>query len=321
MSGLPTLVKTWQLAHTTILTQGSSTLNMQHTMRVGLVNALLGLATNPPVVKGSSDGTTAAMDNTNRWTTDAKLVWAATGTNHSWIVLQFAPGWQMLIDLNATSIGTLTVSVSASAGFTGGSITTAPVASDSWSSPFNGAWTNTTSDTQRIAHIWMPTDGSAFRALVYKANLLESFFQYETPISTTTGWTGPMVGVGLSLSLLQKPTFSDVAGGAFAYQGKGPNTPFFMSFELTAEGSGSSGAVCQIQTTANGIDGSWPFSTIGIYSNTSNNVGLHGRLVDCWFGSVTRNTGDMYPLTGASQFVTIGNFIWPWDGTATLVVA
>lgn len=39
-------------------------------------------------VVGSSDSTTAGMDATDRWTADNKLVWAAGGVAHSWIVLK-----------------------------------------------------------------------------------------------------------------------------------------------------------------------------------------------------------------------------------------
>lgn len=319
---LPTLLKTWQLAHTTIPTQGSSLANMQHTLRVGIVNVLLAMTTNPPTVKGSSDSTTAAMDNTNRWSADNKLVWANAGSAHSWIVLQFLNGWQMMIDLSNTTTTIMTVFYSPSAGFTGGSTTAAPTATDQFASPFGTTWMNTSTDTQRVCHVWMPTDATGFRVLVYKTNILESYWQIETPVNTTTGWVTPMVAFVGAFTLLQKPLYGDLSQGTgFTYQGKGPNSPFFVAFELTTEGAGTSGAIGQVQTTANGIDGSWPMTTIGIYTTTTANVGLQGRLADCWFGSTTRNTGDFYPSGVTNQFVQIGNLIWPWDGTTTLVTA
>lgn len=62
-----------------------------------LVDASIGGAW---TVVGSSDGTTAGLDATNRWTDITKVIRAAAGVAHSWIVLQNATlGCYLLIDL------------------------------------------------------------------------------------------------------------------------------------------------------------------------------------------------------------------------------
>ncbi len=87
---------------------------------------------------GSSDGaTTGALDAVNRWSAYTNLVWAAAGTNHSWIVLQSPAGYptashllQLLIACSpstGTNVHMINMSVTTN-GYTGGSLTADPTA-------------------------------------------------------------------------------------------------------------------------------------------------------------------------------------------------
>lgn len=82
---------------------------------------------------GSSDGVTAGLDGTDRWTTTftpSKIVGAASGTAHSWIALREATsGYDIVIDTNSVGIGTVGLyATKSSTGLTGGSTTTRPAA-------------------------------------------------------------------------------------------------------------------------------------------------------------------------------------------------
>ena len=109
-------------------------------------------------VVGSSDGTTAALDGVDRWTTTfdaSKLVRAATGTAHSWIVLQNSTsGIQMCIDLNGTNSGQCAIIYTRSAfPFSGGNTTTRPTAAanNEWQSGLSrGSSPDTTTQGGRI---------------------------------------------------------------------------------------------------------------------------------------------------------------------------
>lgn len=85
---------------------------------------------------GSSDGVTANMTGTDLWTNafDAsKIVQAANGVAHSWIVLQnVAAGIYLCIDCNSATTTTAGFIWSKSA-FSGGTNLTRPTASNSWS--------------------------------------------------------------------------------------------------------------------------------------------------------------------------------------------
>lgn len=99
MALLPTPAKTHQWDHTTVTGQGSTAADLKRGLRTAIVDKLLAKASGAPTCKGSSNGTTAAMDNTNRWASDADLVWNTAGNAHSWIVLQFGAAFYLCLDL------------------------------------------------------------------------------------------------------------------------------------------------------------------------------------------------------------------------------
>lgn len=316
--GLPTPAKTWQFAHTTVPALGTGLQDLQRGMRVGIVNALLGM-TGAPSVSGSSDGTTAALDATNRWTGDVALVWATSGTPHSWIVLRFSTLYYLLIDLNSGSSASISAYLSF-AGFTGGSTTNRPTATDeaqiigTGGSP--GGWVNSGADAQRVWHVMMPTDSSGVRVLMYTGNVQESFWLFGKAVNTVSGWTHPIYGVIHFSSLLDGfGTYSNLFNAANV-TAVGPTTP--MSMFVTSEAT-SSGALGSVQTTVNDLDGGYVIATPGLYSTTVGSVGRHGQIEDLWWGSTTPATGDTYPSGGSATFLQAGDMVFPWDGTALTI--
>lgn len=80
-------------------------------------------------VLGSSDGTTASIsDAVDRWTDYTKVVCAASGSSHSWILLHNATlGFDLLIDANnSTTNLRIAATKTSDAVFTGGSTTVGP---------------------------------------------------------------------------------------------------------------------------------------------------------------------------------------------------
>jgi hypothetical protein len=104
---------------------------------------------------GSSDSVTAAMDGTNRLLANANWVRASAGTAHSWIVLKspttgFGPApVYILLDYSTGSNDTVAVAYS-KLGFTGGSTTAAPTATDEFAIGLNST-----------PQSWQFNDGSA----------------------------------------------------------------------------------------------------------------------------------------------------------------
>jgi hypothetical protein len=98
-----------------------------------LGGATLGLWTH----EGSSDGVTAGFDATNRFLAvydQSKIVRGASSSARSWIVLKSPVGlgpWYVLLDYNTSNDYQINVTFSKSP-FSGGSTTSLPTASNSW---------------------------------------------------------------------------------------------------------------------------------------------------------------------------------------------
>lgn len=316
---LPILAKTWQQAHNAIAAQGSGTTDLQRGLRVGIVNALLGFGT-PPTVVGSSDSSTSNMTGTNLWTADNKLVWGAGA--HSWIVLKFgSTKFHLCIDLNSASVGQITAVVTTDvAGFaTGGTTSARPTATNEVPLISVGSWVNVVSDVQRVWHVWMPTDSSALRVVMFQGNVMESWWLVEIPTNASVNWSLPIVAqLHFASTLDGWPTYGNLYTASAGVNAKGPSGAFTTGF--TSEGIGGS-AIGQTQTIVNGIDGGYSMMPIGLYSSTVNSTGRHGTLEDLWWGSTFPSTGDFYPGDASRQFVHIGDLVYPWDATATLQTA
>lgn len=129
-------------------------------------------------VRSASNGTAAGNnDNTERIAARADLVWATSGTAHSWWHAQWgSSGIHVLLDWNtgATDGSTMAVYISVNGfgtanGGTNGTTTNRPTATDECCiSPTAGTavqWTKTTSE-DRILSVMMSSDGEVIRAFV-----------------------------------------------------------------------------------------------------------------------------------------------------------
>ena len=138
---LPTLDKTWQFSVNNRIAADSTTTggandgtNDRKNLLLGIKNALIGFASNPWTVSGSSGAVagTGAMDSVDRWTSISEMLsTATTSTDRSWIVLtQSAVGIHLLIDwvgFGSHRGSGIDIFVSTAA-FTGGALNARPTA-------------------------------------------------------------------------------------------------------------------------------------------------------------------------------------------------
>lgn len=126
--GLPNLEKEWQADPNIAISQ--ATIGDSHLgLMLALVNSFVGFSENPITVVSSSNSVVAGA--ANHWGSIADLVNDDPGSAHSWMLLQNAMGRQLLLSLNSAASKTIcTAKMSVSGGFTGGSITADPTASD-----------------------------------------------------------------------------------------------------------------------------------------------------------------------------------------------
>lgn len=319
---LPTLVKTWQNNCNNQQLALGAALTDARTMLLAIKNALIGFGTQPWTVRYSCSSTVAgsAGDGVDRWAAIANLVWAAAGTAHSWIVLQqtgLASGYQLLISLEAASAtgNVVTYVVSPSAGFTGGSTTARPTATDEIVVAAGVQWA-TSLDVSYRWSVMQSTDGQCTRVLVCGNATQQSFLLIDKLQNPTSGFTNPVVAIFLVTSSFTTGALSS----ATATVGKTRFGSVNSNVALTSLAIGTAQYVTDtnVGNITNDIDSNWPMLPVAAVGLTSGVRGILGSVFDFWFGSGGRGTADTYPATGNS-FAQFGCFILPWDGSTPLL--
>lgn len=322
---LPILAKTWQITpNTSTPGLGGATTGSAHIART-IKNLMTSQIMSPWSVSGSSNagGTTgsptgsAGMDGVDRWTVDADIATGGSNNRHAWIVLRqtgIATNYELCWDF--TNTGTLsqaTFIVSPSAGFTGGSATARPTATDEIITLNNVSWTDGLDITHKI-HYWQSTDGQCTRVMVWYSTFnLTTFWLFDRPQNPVSGWTNPSVTTMCAANTGFAFSYNSLSTGSISV-GKGTTT---MTVKWSGEGDTNNilAQVTNIGNLANDLDGSWPFSPIGLYSTTLGNKGRHGNLFDIWWKSEGLQNGDCFPADPTTRkFVTMGTLILPWTG-------
>lgn len=312
---VPSLTKTWQFNVNNLAAAQGTVGADARLLLYNFVTAMIGFGSNPWVVDYSCLSATAGTkgDGVNRWTSAGALVWAAAGTAHSWMVLKqtgIASTYEILFDCSSATTGTvMTIAVSFSAGFTGGTNTTAPTATDQQNIINNGLWLTLGSDLGIRWSVMQSSDGACTRMFAFAGGTLLNGYIFDTPANTTTGWSNPsFTFAGATAAAFNAATLGGAASG---YIRNGTTTG---TSAVTVEAT-MAGTLMTAATVPNDIDSNWPMLPIGIYSTTTNLRGRQGTFVDLWAGSSTVATGDTYPATG-NNFIQIGVLIFPWSGVA-----
>lgn len=324
---LPTLTKTWQYTVNQTTGVPASAIDVNRTWIRTVKDALIAFASTPWTMRYSCNSVTAgaAGDGVDRITTNANLVWASAGSAHSWIVLRqtgIATNFELLLSCeNAHANGTtLMIVVSPAAGFTGGTTTARPTATDEV--VLNAAavaWAAAAVTALRW-HLQQSTDGQCTRIITCAAGSIQSALILEKPAQPTTGWTNPSLSYAVGTAPgnpLAAATLGAV-GGAFG--AKIGATTALLS--MSAEGLITSIAATSFPTNtnwgniANEVSGEWPMLPVGAICVTATVRGRHGVFQDLWTGSGGANTGDTYPSGASNQFAQFDNIIIPWDGSA-----
>ncbi len=312
---LPSLTKTWQFnANNAQGALGSASLN-NRTLFVALKNAMKGFGTNPWTVVYSCDSVTAgtAGDGVDRIVTAANVV-ASTAGARSWIVLKqtgIGSNYQLLITFDVTNGNTAfaDITYSPSAGYTGGTTTTNPTATDqSTNMTPSQAWSGISTDVACRWTVMQSTDGQCTRWLVFAAGTQRVFAMFEKGANPTTGTPGA-TNSGWA-------TYTNQIGSTLAGQTiqNAIQTTTVVSYETAAANIG----------IASEVSGVWDIFPFGATSSAT--VGARGRLFtiqDAWLTSPNLAVGDSFPATGTTnQFIVCGGsaalftVVLPWNAGA-----
>lgn len=332
---LPTLQKTWQITPN-LFSPSSGRDGHCATILLEIKNALIGFASNPLTVAGSSNGSTAGMDATDRWVTWPSLTWAVAGDPHSWIVLERVDGIQICLDLNRSFETQMDVVVSLSGAFTGGTTSNRPTATDEF---LNILWDQEDSvsggyvwidysDNEATCrfHVWNSTDGLIQRVIGFQHTATAFFWRWEVIRDAPTGFSPPFVAsmiysTVVGYEALASGWFVDIWGfgeqfkkGAF--RANSTNSLLYNTTQRSEWPETAWGVVKE------DIDGVCQMTEVVYISRTTNTRGILGRAYDLWItNEAVLKNGDSFPDDPDNrQFVVAGCVALPWTGDDTLML-
>ena len=310
-------LKTWQILSNQATTAATAIASNRDWI-FSVKQALIGLASAPWAVRGSSSSVAAANvgDGVDRWASTANLVWANAGSAHSWIVLRqtgMGATYELLISCESASATGAIMHISYSlAGFTGGTTTAKPTATDETVLVNGAAWGTSGSNSIKW-HLLAPTDGHCLRIFSYVGGTILNAFLLERPTDTTTGWTTPNFGYAAQIATAVAQT--TVVGNGYVFRARINAVNASVVLLSLGTSSGNLGTETAWSNLANEVSTEWPVSALVMASNTVGARGVHGRLQDMWVGPVNTTNGDTYPSGTSRQYAQFGGFIVPWDGS------
>jgi hypothetical protein len=317
---LPVLEKTWQYNVNILSAVTGTDEGDVDSMILQIKNALLGFGLFPWQVVGSSNSLIFNMAGTDLLLTEGDIVHDFAAP-HSWIVLkqpQISANASICIDLDHPTVNKLSLIFSPAAGFTGGSISARPTATDEKVMILRDFWIGTWPGTFGFplrAHVWQSIDGQCTRLITAHSNAVKGFWLIDKPANPVSGWTNPAIcaatpDLGAGLTLKYTNWFNTNPGMVRA---EGPIGD--MTLRLTSESQLTFPypTVPQILIELTGEVG---LTQIGVFHNvTVGQRGRHGRIFDMWCTSGIPITGDSFNGLGSHQFMIFDNFVLPWNGT------
>jgi hypothetical protein len=316
---LPIFEKIWQLS----LNNFYESTNATRDMMLGIKNELIGFADNPWEVMYSCNSVTAgtAGDGIDRWATSSNIV--SSGGAHSWMVLRqpaLLSNFQILIDMNGSSMYNGDVIVSPNAGFTGGTTTARPTATDQVEVTPTPSWFSALTSTNCRVHVMMSTDGQCTRIFACSSGLIGGFWMFDKLKNPRPEITYPFIatvyGTDDIVTSASSYTKLNMNGGlTMAANGISVNADSF----LTCEGLGSN-PYGNFLLDPDDLDGSLPLLPMAAACKSLGARGRYGAIYDLWFGSAVTQNGDSYDETGNRAMSTMRDLIVPSNGLMLAVV-
>jgi hypothetical protein len=330
---LPSITKTWTISSNNRITWVST----QNSTNYYLFGMKAFLKANGYTVKGSSNGTTAAMDGVDRWTTVADASTRGSDSVHaqSWIVLQDSnPIDILLTNQGGVGSGTAVAGYSPTQSFVlAGTATFQPTATDQVIPTGSISVSNTTLDmiwngwvdsTKKLCRFNMASNGG-WNGRHWGIELVDSVVVGPPAVFSPAVWI-----FGVSSNVIPNGSSCGNARCFVASVPPNTNTAALCFFGMEWFGL-SSQAFTTVQPELQGGTG-YPVFPLSIAMQSASDglghfVGFNGklaRLFDWWAGRSNAAYGDTY---GSKTFIAIdgvqGAFtaggMWPWDGSTPVM--
>lgn len=301
----------------------------------------------------SSNSVTAGTinDGVDRWLTHTSVVSCTAGSNsgtaRSWIVLKNSaldPGgnFQLLIHYGSTTTsGTqilFEIFVSRAAGFTGGSATARPTATDEvymycivgQQGTYNGTQYSYT-HTGYVMHCMISTDGKAHRVIISRGAFISFLLGFENSTQISGSWSPAeiVIHAGDMATNMDGPTTRGydyartVSFNGSGYGGGLVTTSGVAgligtgSFPIAMSGRGMNSDLLVKQIGINSFNGDYIIEPIGVTGPISSSLpGRHGNFTDLWWCNAP--PGSTFLVSGSRKFAQFGYMMFPWNGSTAV---
>lgn len=322
---LPSLQKSWQFSTNNAYT-AAATVKASYEQLVYAIKVILtGFSTNPWTVVSSSNAVSAGA--ADYWTSASSVNFQNSGSR-SWIVLKqtgLGSNVQLLMTYHASQSPTtgefFQFYLSPSVGFTGGTVSANPTASDSFLIQTNQYGTFSTPGAAFAfnMHGMQSTDGECSRIVWSSNSQTCGGLVIDKMQSPATGLACPVAtycpaGHARTVNVWSNTTVYN--GANVTLRNAALVTAGFVTMHV-----GGSQVAANNSGVINQISNEYPLMPMGVYSQQVSSYGFHGFMVDMWNGTTNAaaTNGSTYPNDTTRQLVQFGNTVLPWDGSVPTI--
>jgi len=265
---------------------------------------------------------------TDHWPNAVAVRWKEADNKFGWIVLRNTnlhaggAGFQVCIALTGTvnSTQTGTMAFSCEGGFTGGSETARPTATDEVVVFNNEQLTgySLASFENNAMNIWYTSDGTSFRLWWGKglANMtldINPPWLFERLVDAPSWMDKPVVAGSTRWEAMD--LFADSSRRFYFCCDEFIKCDVLLSAEANASGILSRQAQFQVPDPG----GRWPVFPVSVISRSPLVNGYVGKLADMWVVPTALAFGDYMPGDGSKKFVVMNDLLLGNDGTAVML--
>jgi len=314
-------IKTWQFDTNNDHDHNSDVDTNVRQILLIIKDIMVGFTTSAWAVQYSCDASVAGVagDGVDRWSTVADVTPGNPGNAHSWIVLSQTGlnGMEVCFDYEVgASVEKITIAISFTGGFTGGTTTNRPTATDEFEWLNQADFFDGLGDVPAPVHGMMSTDGEVTRIIITEGNSIDHYLTFEKLKDSVDNWSTPYVFFyATDLSNFTR-TFGTTSteGGTSSFGGnivplQKMSTEFFRDAPA-GETQGTTSVSSQSD-----FSGEFNMYPVGYYVNTPPYRGRHGEFFDLFMVPDAMGSGEMLPSTGTTVWIAFGILLFPWDGT------
>lgn len=322
VTALPALIYSWQTDSNHEVAHKLTGALQARELAFEIIDTLTGFPLNPVTVVGSSDSATAGMGGASRIITAANIVPGAGA--HSWVVLRWVSGLQICLDWNSNDGWLVSMVISPSAGFTGGTVNARPTATDEVVNMTvqHFTWGNAIG-TMHIQAVHS-NDGANTYLFVCARGAVQTVLLAGTAYRPPTDWTSPRFAIMRGSSDMTLTATTNYAGNDDRISGYHPTAGVLpMRMHVESIYNEITSAFGHMAVAMAYDDNTWtdefPMSECGLVSTGVGEVATRGIIPDLWRTGDGVQTGRVFRSAASDHAMAcFAGFLIPWPTDTTL---